>query len=184
MLGMSNRAVNENAFGHTSLRGSVRDDTSVPKRHEAARHAARESRVAQRDDHRITGLAALGDPWLDASRLGVAEVDEVDHRLVRRVRLVERRFVVVQARALERGRTSAVAEPLYDSGVRREQSRRAQEKRRLACPARTDDRDGLARGDREVDLGDRLRTRQTRSASGDEALCEARDIENVPHADR
>ena len=89
MLDVSNRAVNENALGNASVRRAVRDHAAVAQRDGAGGQRASEGRVAQPDHDRIARVATRVDPRSDARRLRVAEVDEMNQRLVAEARLVE-----------------------------------------------------------------------------------------------
>ena len=89
--------------------------------------------------------------------------------------------MVVQPNALERARSMGTAEPRNDARVRREQPSRAQQQRRLSGTAWTNQRDRLANRHRELDIVNRARARETRSAPCHVSFGEPGDFERGPH---
>ncbi len=159
MLGVSKGAVNETALGDAPRR-HVRHHSARAKHHGALRQASGQRWVAQRDQDSVAGLTTLGDPGAETGGLAIAHVDQVDERLIGRARLVERRAAEVQPRAAKRRRTCGVSKPRDHAGVGRHQAGRAQEQRRLAGSAASDDRHGFSLDDCEIDVGESVRRRQ------------------------
>jgi len=184
MLDVSEGAVNETTLGDARPRRGVRNDPARTKHHDALRQTRREGRVAQRDYDSVARFTSLANPRTQTHRLGVAQIDQVDERFVGGTGFVERRAMVVQPRPLERGGSMSIAEPRHDTRVGRQQSGRAEEQRRFSGPAGSHNRYRLARADGELDVDDRLRTREARFATRDVPLGESGDFESRPHADR
>jgi hypothetical protein len=184
MLDVSNRAVNENALGDASVRGALSDHAAIAQGDDASGQCASEGRVAQPNHDGVARVTTLIDPGSDTRRLRVADVDQVNHRLVLEARLGERRAMEMQTRPLQGHGARAVPKPFHRAGVGSEEAGRAEQQRRLAGPAGSNHGDRLTRGGFEVDVDDRLRARQTRTVAGDESFGESGDLERRAHADR
>src|SRR5215467_9143457 len=131
MLGMSKGSVNETALGDATRR-RVRHDATVTKGDDALGHSSRESSVAKSNDDGVSGPAALGDPLPGPSCLSLADVDQMNERLVCSARFVERRTTAVQPRPPQRRPAIRIAKPRDRPGVRHDQTRGTEKQRRLA----------------------------------------------------
>ena len=183
MLGMSKGAVNETALGDAPCRHARRDSARA-KHHGALHQARRQGRVAQCHQDGVTGVTMVRDPCAETGRLAIAHVDQVDERLIGRARLVERRAAVVQPRASNRRGAVGVSKPRDDAGVRRHQPGCAQKQRGFSRSARPHQRHRFSLGDAEIHVGERVRARQARPATGDESLGNPGNFERHSHTDR
>ena len=80
MLGMPDGAVNENALGNARPRSSGGYDPPAAEGDDASAEPLAQLSITQRDQHGVPQFATRIDPSPRARRVGIAHVDQMNHR--------------------------------------------------------------------------------------------------------
>jgi hypothetical protein len=173
-------------LGNTRAWPRIGIQPATPQHDDARSKMIREILVSRSDDHGISRVAATTDPSRHVATTVDAEsdVEQMKDGIVARSRMKQVGLRAMIDDSPRGGRTFSFTEPAHFPGVVAQQTGGAQQKRRLPCSTRADEREGFSRRDREADSAQNVDRCEASAGTGGKSFGESAELEGDNHEDR